>query len=166
MSAAVFLRPLKAKAPIDPKRLEACIMLGASDADLALMFDFTPRALQRLHGEMIQRLRAERRTQIRRLVWESAKESNPTLLTWLGKTELGWTELRVDEPSDGSMHRKPKPFDFAAFAVEFERLLAAKHREAPDNTGEGSAQADGVAEPVHPADADGETGSVSRAAGD
>ena len=78
-------------------------------------------SLRRRFGKVLTKLRAERRTQINKMVWESAKGGNATLLTWLGKVELGWSDEK-NEPLVAPPTRK-KPFDFHAFALEFERLF-------------------------------------------
>ena len=118
ISVCVSRRP-----QIDEKLLRAYLLLGARDADLSAMLGVSISTMRRLFGPTLIKVRAERRTNIRKMVWEKAKDGNTALLIWLAKNELEPTE----EIDGGQSPRQRKRINFQRFAEEFQREFQTTH---------------------------------------
>jgi hypothetical protein len=111
--------------------------------------------LRRRFGESLKRVRAERRNNVRGMVWKKARDGNTALITWLAKHEL--------EKEDAPVVEKPqrrKRFDFELFVVEFKKFHGATGHDI-GQAGERPAEADGSGQPVCPDRSDGKAGDLS-----
>ncbi len=127
-------RVSSASASVDEKLLRMYLLLGARDADLSAMLGISISTLRRYFGETLRKVRAERRTNIRRMVWQKAKDGNVPLLIWLARQELE----RDEEPAAVVRRPNRKRFDYQRFVQEFQRV-----HDIDRNAGDRSAQADG-----------------------
>jgi hypothetical protein len=87
---------MKKLEPIDPVKVQDLASIGATDAEIA---DYFGRSVGVIRRKFIKRLkvgRARRQISIRQAQNKSALvDNNATLLTWLGKNELGQTQKPV-----------------------------------------------------------------------
>ncbi len=89
------------------------------------------KRLRRRWSATLAKARAQRRTNLRGLIWATAAKGNATLLAWLGKIELGWEQRQHQQTEK---RRKPR-FDFTAFAKAFAEFHDGKSF-APGQTAE------------------------------
>ena len=141
---------LRGKPKLDEKLLRQYVLLGARDADLAALLDISVSTLRRGFGEALKKIRAEKRNNVRKMVWKKAQDGNTALITWLAKHELEKEDVPVVEKPT-----RRKRFDFKSFAEEFKKF----HGET-QQAGERPAQADGSGEPVRPDHPDGQAGDL------
>jgi len=71
------------------RRVEQLAFAGASDAEIADRFLVDPSDIATRYREVLRVARALRRISLRGLQYDAAKKLNASMLTWLGKNELG-----------------------------------------------------------------------------
>jgi hypothetical protein len=82
--------------PLDPEKVKALAAGGATDAEIAAYFERPVASITGRFRKQLKAGRARRRISIRQAQNKAALvKGNATLLTWLGKNELGQTERPV-----------------------------------------------------------------------
>lgn len=82
-------RPLK---EIDADLVEKLASVGCTVEEVALVCDCSRDTLERRFAANIAKGRAEGRTSLRKLQWDSARSGNVTMQIFLGKVVLGQRE--------------------------------------------------------------------------
>ena len=85
------------KYDINPKEVEILAKQGATNTDIAEVFNVGEHVIRKSYAEFLTKGRAEKRMKLRRLQWESAEDGNVTMLIWLGKQELGQSDKQEIE---------------------------------------------------------------------
>lgn len=80
------------KRDIDEDRVAELAFQGASVNEIALAIGVDDQTLHNRYSKLIAKKKAERRIWLKEQQNRVAEEGNPTMLIWLGKTELGQAE--------------------------------------------------------------------------
>jgi hypothetical protein len=75
--------------PLSPRLVEQYALAGCSDNEIADRFLIDPASLRRRFPDVLRAARAVRCVTLRRLQYDLARDSNSTMLIWLGRNELG-----------------------------------------------------------------------------
>lgn len=94
------------KKVIDPKQVESLAGINCTVDEIAAVIGCDKRTLERRFAANIKRGREHGRSSLRRMMYEKAKEGNVTMMIWLSKQLLGYTD-KVEQKnehtgSDGS----------------------------------------------------------------
>jgi myo-inositol-1-phosphate synthase len=80
------------KLEIDPKLVENYARLGASNTEIAGLFNCDEGTIRKRFSEILLKARSTRKVKLRELQWKQAEKGNITMLIWLGKQELGQSD--------------------------------------------------------------------------
>jgi len=94
---------IKERAALDKGNVEKYAGMGASDGDIADILGISEEKLVRRYRKVLRHVRALRRIHLHQAQFTTAMKGNATLLTFLGKQELGQNDNRENmvEPVKG-----------------------------------------------------------------
>jgi hypothetical protein len=75
--------------PLSAKLVEQYAYAGGSDGEIAARFLIDEGSLRRRFPDVLRAARAVRHLTLRKQQFDLAREGNATMLTWLGRNELG-----------------------------------------------------------------------------
>lgn len=85
-------------AAIDVQLLEALAVIHCTQGEMAALLNVHPDVLRNgANAEIIARANAKGKQALRRAQWKSALDGNVTAQIWLGKNELGQTDIIATE---------------------------------------------------------------------
>ena len=86
-------RPRK---PIDPNQVEELAAINCSVDEIAAVLDVDRRTIQRRFALVLQKGRERGKASLKRTMWKMAMKEHATMLIWLSKQMLGYTD-KVEE---------------------------------------------------------------------
>lgn len=96
-------RPLK---PVDENLLRKLAAIHCNQDEMASVLGVSVDTLHRRFADQIKEARDEGKMSLRRKMWEMALNGNVTLLVWLSKNELGYTD-KVEQKQDIKAEIRP-----------------------------------------------------------
>ena len=95
-------RPVK---PVDQDLIYKLAMIHCSNPEISSIVGISVDTLQRRYGDIIQAGKESGKQKLRRKMWQSALNGNVTMMIWLSKNILGYTDnVLVSE------EKKPLPW--------------------------------------------------------
>jgi len=92
------------KLDLDEQQIEDLAEINCTVEEIASVMRCDKRTLERRYAASIKRGREQGRSSLRRMMWGKCKEGNVTMMIWLSKQILGYTD-KMDTKLD-----IPKPF--------------------------------------------------------
>jgi predicted transcriptional regulator len=80
------------KLKIDEKQVEGLAGINCTVEEIASVLGCSKDTLERRFAAAIKRGRHNGKSSLRRMMWEKAKEGNITMMIWLSKQLLGYTD--------------------------------------------------------------------------
>lgn len=81
---------------IDPEQVEKLAAINCSYEEAASVLKCSPDTIQRRFAAVFKKGRANGRSSLKRKMWEHAMSGNTTMMIWLSKQMLGYTD-KVEE---------------------------------------------------------------------
>lgn len=81
---------------IDPQQVEKLAAINCSYDEAAAVLGCSPDTIQRRFAAVFKKGRANGRSSLKRKMWEHAMGGNTTMMIWLSKQLLGYTD-KVDQ---------------------------------------------------------------------
>lgn len=91
-------RPLK---DIKPEQVESLAAINCSYAEIAAVVGCDESTLTRRFAQVIQKGREQGKSSLKRKMWETAMGGNVTMMIWLSKQMLGYTD-KVEQKNEMS----------------------------------------------------------------
>lgn len=85
--------------PVDENLLRKLAAIHCNQDEMASVLGVSVDTLHRRFADQIKEARDEGKMSLRRKMWEMALNGNVTLLVWLSKNELGYTD-KVEQKQD------------------------------------------------------------------
>lgn len=84
------------KKVIDPKQVEEMAAINCSVAEIAAVMDVDRRTIQRRFAASLEKGRDHGKASLKRMMWKAASGGNITMMIWLSKQMLGYTDKVAD----------------------------------------------------------------------
>lgn len=95
----------KHRTPVDPGLIFKLAAIHCSNKEIASIVGIHIDSLQRFYNDIIKAGKESGRGKLRRKMWEQAMAGNTTMLIWLSKQHLGFTDAPV-----ATEDRQPLPW--------------------------------------------------------
>lgn len=77
---------------INPDQVESLAAINCTVEEIASVLGCDKRTLERRFAATIKKGREQGRSSLRRMMWEKAKSGNVTMMIWLSKNLLGYSD--------------------------------------------------------------------------
>lgn len=81
---------------IDPEQVRKLAMINCSYAEIAAVVGCNESTLTRRFAQSIKEGREQGKSSLKRMMWEACQKGNTTMMIWLSKQMLGYTD-KVEE---------------------------------------------------------------------
>lgn len=113
------------KKEISEEQVKTLAGINCSYAEMAAVLDCDPKTLTNRFSQAIQNGRGHGRMSLKRKMWETAMGGNVTMMIWLSKQMLGYTD-KVEQKHESKVDLTTESKDLANKVIEAGKLASVR----------------------------------------